>query len=147
MVTSEVRNGKLYLLCFDELAEFLVNNSKYTVLFGSYNRPAIKVNKDNFNWCKDLVIKADGTSDCNFIIELELPSLEIKATEDRNGVTLSVNSNPRYHPAFTGISFDDLNVWRNKEVEKRLIKLGSFQELDRITEEVDNEIKLLPNAE
>jgi len=141
--TSEVRDGKLYLLCFEELAEFLVNNSRYTVLFGSYNRPAIKVNKDNFNWCLDLVKKAEGTSDCNFIIELELPSLEIKATEDHNGVRLSVNSNPKYLPAFTGISFDSQYIWRNKEIEKRLKKLGSYQELDKVTKEVDEELKQL----
>ncbi len=145
MVTSEVRDGKLYLLCFEELAEFLVKNSRYTVLFGSYNRPAIKVNEKNFDWCLNLVKKAEGTSDCNFIIELELPSLEVKMSEGHNGLRFSVNSNPRYRSSFTGISFDDLNVWRNKEIEKRLQKLGSYLEVERVTEEVDNEIKLLPN--
>jgi len=146
MITSEVRDGKLYLLCFNELAEFLVNNSHYTVLFSSYNRPAIKVNKDNFDWCLDLVNKAEGTSDCNFIIELDLPSLEVKISEAHDGLSFSINSNPKYMPAFTGISFDDLDIWREKEIEKRLQKLGSYLELDRIREEVENEIKLLPNA-
>lgn len=146
MVTSEVRDGKLYLICFEELAEFLINKSKYTILFGSYNRPAIKVNKDNFNWCLDLVKKAEGTSDCNFIIELGLPSLEVKMSEGHNGLSFSINSNPKYMPAFKGISFDDLDIWRGKEIEKRLQKLGSYLELDRITEEVDNELKQLPNA-
>lgn len=144
--SSEVRNGKLYVLCFEELAEFLVNESRYTVLFGSYNRPVIKVNKTNFHWCLDLVKKAEGTSDCNFIIELELPSLEVKTTEDHNGVRLSINSNPKYHPAFTGISFDPLDVWRNKEIEKRVLKLGSFKEWEKVSEEVDEELKLLPIA-
>lgn len=144
MVTSEVRNGKLYVLCFEELAEFLVFNSRYTVLFGSYNRPAIKVSKDNFNLCLEIVKKAEYTSDCNFVIELELPSLEIKTTEYSNEVKVSVNSNPKYGRYFNGISFDEADVWREKEIERRLEKLGSYQELEKVREEVDELIKSLP---
>lgn len=147
MITSEVRDGRLYLLCFEELARFLVFNSMYRVLFGSYNRPAIRVNTYNFDWCLDLVKKAEGTSDCNFIIEFELPALEVKISENYNGLMFSVNSNPKYNPSFQGISFDDLDIWREKEIEKRCKKLGSYQQLEKIREEVDNEIKQLPNAE
>ena|SRR6478736_2318001 len=144
MVTSEVRDGKLYVLCFEELAEFLVFNSRYKVLFCSYNFPAIIVNKDNFEYCKKLHKQGEGTSDHNFIYELELPSLEVKMAEGHNGLDFSVNSNPRYRSAFTGLSFENVKIWREKEIERRLKKLGSYQQLEKVREEVDQSIKSLP---
>lgn len=136
MVTSEVRDGKLYVLCFEELAKFLVFNSTYKVLFCFHGLPAITVNKENYNWCKE---KGD-----TFVYELELPDLEINMTENHTGVNLSINSNPRYLSFLRGTSFDHVEVWREKEIERRLEKLGSYQQLEKVREEVDQLIKTLP---
>lgn len=140
MVTSEVRDGKLYILCFEELAEFLVFNSRYKVLFCSYGLPAIIVNQNNFEYCKKLHKEGEGTSDHNFICELGLPALEVKISDNH----FSVNSNPRYRTSFHGLSFEDVNVWRENEIERRLKELGSYQQLEKVREEVDQLIKTLP---
>lgn len=137
-ITSEVRDGKLYVLCFEELAEFLVFNSKYKVLFCYHGLPAIKVTKENFQWCKE---KGSGMG---FIYELELPLLEIVACENHNGLNLTVRFNPKYNSYFTSHDFSDVEIWREKEIEKRLEKLGSYQQLDKVREEVDKLIKSLP---
>lgn len=140
MNTNEVRNNKWYILIGSGQAEWLINNTYTTVLFSSYGRPSIKVNKDNFEWCnvQNLDSYNKAISGNYFIIEYELPRLKIEVTD--KGYTL----NSQYRGIFDCYSFDSVEIWRGKEIEKRLNELGSYLELDRITQEVDNELKQLP---
>ena len=46
--TNIVRDGKWYLLLFDEYAKFLVDKTNYDVYMISFDKPMIKVTKDNF---------------------------------------------------------------------------------------------------
>lgn len=136
-ITSEVRDGKLYVLCFEELAHFLVYNSRYKVLFCPYDLPAIVVTHQNYDWCIN-------QNDYKFVYELELPLLEIVSSQNHNGLGLTINSNSRYASFLGGVSFDEADIWREKEIEKRLKKLGSYQQLEKVREEVDQLIKTLP---
>jgi hypothetical protein len=140
MNTNEVRNNKWYLLISSEQAEWLIDKTYTTVLFASYGRPSIKVTKDNFEWCnvQNLDSHNKAVSGNYFIIEYTLPSLKIEATE--KGYTL----NSQYRTPFEAYSFDSVEVWREKEIERRLNELGSYLELDRVRKEVDDELKQLP---
>lgn len=92
MVTNILIDGKWYLLLFRKMAKFLVEESQYDVYLASYDSPLEKVTKDNF---KDLDKKVKSfedirtSGDC-FLLELELPVLDINFTTD--GRTMVVNS-------------------------------------------------------
>ena len=77
--TNVLINGKWYLLLSLELAEFLVNNTTYTVFFISYDRAKLQMSKENFERYKNIVKRTfdeqkDGPL---FVLELELPELQI----------------------------------------------------------------------
>lgn len=114
MNTNEVRNNKWYLLIGSEQAEWLINNTYTTVLFASYGRPSIKVVEDNFEWCnkQNLEYRDKAVSGNYFIIEYELPPLRLEATE--KGYTLNSQCRGNFEP----YSFDSVEIWREKEIEK-----------------------------
>ncbi len=64
--------------------------------------------------------------------------MKIEVTEDEYTLN-SLYSRGSFEP----FSFDSVDAWRGKEITKRLEKPGSHLELDRIREEVDNELKQL----
>lgn len=140
MVTCEVRDNKLYLLLFSDLAKYLVEKTDYNVLFCHYDHPSFKVTKENFDWCNELNLKARETHRFGheFILELELPELKIESTSD--GYRL----NSRHSLPFMGLSFLDLESWKNKEIEELCKSRGTYRDLDGVIKEVDERLEKLP---
>lgn len=91
MVTNILINGKWYLLLFKKMAEFLVEESQYNVYFASYDKPLEKVTSENFKE-KDKIVKSfediRTSGDC-FLLELELPDLEINFTTDKKKMVIN----------------------------------------------------------
>lgn len=144
MVTCEIRDNKLYTLLFSEYAEWLINNTYSKVLFCSHSNPSFEVNKDNFDWCNKLHLESRKNSESgnDFILEQELPNLEVKSTS--SGYKLNSNPNGRLH-FFLSYSFEDLEVWKSREVDTRYDRLPFHPEnLDKVRLEVEDIVSKLP---
>jgi hypothetical protein len=137
--THIVKDGKLYLLLFDEYAEFLVDKTNYDVYMISYDKPMIKVTKDNFQKLRENVKTFEEKrtwGDC-FVMELELPPMKVEIITDRNP---SITFNSPYNTGFQGFVLDSPDVWINKEVEKewsKNTKVDFIQLRDELKEKVE----------
>jgi len=92
MVSNILIDGKWYLLLFRKMAKFLVEESTYDVYFASYDKPLEKVTTINFKELDKQVKHYEDihtVGDC-FLLELELPSLEVKYNSYYN--KFSINS-------------------------------------------------------
>lgn len=137
--THIVKDGKLYLLLFDEYTEFLVTKTNYDVYMISYDKPMIKVNQENFKKLRKNVKAREETrtwGDC-FVMELELPPMKLEIITDRNP---SVTFNSPYITGFQGFVLDSPDVWINKEVEKewsKNTKVDLIELRDELKEKVE----------
>lgn len=152
MVTSLVKNGKLYNLVWDDFAEYLVNNTSYEVYFISSGFPKILVTKENFVYFKTLNNTETKYWNNQFIVAFDLPQLKIEIDQDDyRGHKIKVSS----YNGFMGINYsDDEETWKSKEVDKRYqIAVEPLREarkrgespvwdidLDKIRAEVDAEL-------
>lgn len=88
MTTNILIDGKWYLLLFRKMAKFLVEESMYNLYFASYESPLQKVTTKNFKELDKKVksyedIRTSG--DC-FLLELEIPALDIEFCTDSSNV-------------------------------------------------------------
>jgi hypothetical protein len=120
VATNIVKNGKWYLLLFEEYARFLVEKTNYDVYMISYDKPMIRVNKENFDKLNENVKKFKEKAvqgDC-FVMELELPPMKVEINYNVYGYTNQVEFNS---PGQTGLNHYALynqQDWVNKEVDR-----------------------------
>lgn len=106
MVTNVLIDGKWYLLLFRKMAQFLVEESSYNVLFVSYGSPPEKVTKENYEELDKKVKHFEDihtSGDC-FLLELELPSVEINVNTYNSKVSINstyIKNNYLYHKITT----------------------------------------------
>lgn len=147
VATNIVKNGKWYILLFEEYARFLVENTHYDVYMISYDKPMIRVNKENFDKLNENVKKFKEKhiqGDC-FVMELELPPMEVVINYNIYGNTNQVEFNS---PGQTGLNHYVLynpQDWVTKEVEKvwsenskNKIKTDLLALRDELFEKIDN---------
>lgn len=145
--TNIVRDGKWYLLLFDEYAKFLVDKTNYDVYMISFDKPMIKVTKDNFQKLSENVksfSERQVMGDC-FVMELELPSMKIEVInrdDDKSKVTF--NSHTK---VFQGYSFDLPEVWKYKMIDDEWLKQGRNFVLDTTKNELDEKIVKYNNGD
>lgn len=140
MTTNVVRNGKWYLLLFDEYAEFLVNKTNYDVYMISYDKPMIKVTKENFQKLRDNVkvfYDQQVLGDC-FVMELELPSMKIEVINDI-GPQSKVTFNS-YQSMLNTYTLDLPDTWKYKVIDEEWKKQGPEFNLSKTRDELDEKI-------
>jgi hypothetical protein len=115
MVTNTIHNNKLYHLIWYEYAEFLVNETIYNVFFVSSGNPMVKITKENLQHFKELSEVETKYFDNNFVMEIDLPAMEINIRQDRNGN--HVEFKDAFRGSFSGFSFKEFEDWRHKVEE------------------------------
>jgi hypothetical protein len=118
--TNIIRDGKWYLLLFEEYARFLVEKTNYDVYMISYDKPMIKVNQDNFKKLNKNVNKFRENrtqGDC-FVMELELPPMKVEINYNSYGDSNYVEFNSYNNTGLKYYVLDSPKTWVNNEVEK-----------------------------
>jgi len=118
--TNIVKDGKWYLLLFEEYARFLIENTNYDVYMISYDKPMIKVNQVNFEKLNKNVNKfreKRTQGDC-FVMELELPPMKVEINYNSYGNNTYVELNSYNNTGFQHYVLDSPETWVTKEVEK-----------------------------
>ena len=144
--TNIVRDGKWYLLLFDEYAEFLVDKTNYDVYMISYDKPMIKVTKDNFQKLRENVKTFNDKrvqGDC-FVMELELPPMKVEVVYDNKP---RVNFNSHFNTGLQGYVLDLPNDWKHNVIEEQWKKEGREFDLDKTRTELDEKIVKYNNGE
>lgn len=116
MVTNTIHNNKLYHLIWDEYAKFLVDKTSYNVFFISSGNPMVKVNKENFEHFKKLEEVETKYFDNKFVMEIELPAMEITVRQDSRGNHVDFKST--YNDSLRGFCFDEFEKWKHKKYEE-----------------------------
>jgi len=119
MVTNTIQNNKLYHLIWYEYAKFLVNETSYNVFFVSSNNPMVKITKENLEHFKNLSEVETKYFDKKFVMEIELPIMEINMKQDSRGYHVEFR-NTLMSDGFSGFCFDEFETWRHKK-EQELI--------------------------
>jgi hypothetical protein len=112
MVTNTIQNNKLYHLIWYEYAQFLVNETRYNVFFISSGNPMVKITKENLEHFKKLSETKTEYFDNIFVMEIELPAMEINIKQDGRGNHIEFKSNSS--DSFRGFSFKEFEDWRHK---------------------------------
>jgi hypothetical protein len=116
MTTNTIHNNKLYHLIWYKYAKFLVNKTSYGVFFVSSDNPMVRVTKENLQHFKKLSEIKTKYFDNKFVMEIELPAMEINIKQDHNGNHINFNSN-QMSSSFRGFSFKEFEDWRHKKEE------------------------------
>jgi hypothetical protein len=117
MVTNTIHNNKLYHLIWYEYAKFLVNETAYNVFFVSSNNPMVKITKENLQHFKELSEIKTKYFDNRFVMEIELPAMEITFKQDHIGNRVEFKSN-QMSDNFRGFCFDEFDRWKHKRYEE-----------------------------
>jgi hypothetical protein len=113
MVTNTIHNNKLYHLIWYEYAEFLVNETRYNVFFVSSGNPMVKITKENLQHFKELSEVETKYFDNNFVMEIDLPAMEVTFKQNSRGNYIEFKSN-QMSDSFSGFSFKEFEDWRYK---------------------------------
>jgi hypothetical protein len=117
MVTNTIHNNKLYHLIWYEYAKFLVNETAYNVFFVSSGNPMVKITKENLQHFKELSESKTKYFDNIFVMEIELPAMEITFKQDHIGNRVEFKSN-QMSDSFRGFCFDEFDRWKHKRYEE-----------------------------
>lgn len=119
MVSSAVKEGKLYHLIEDTMAEYFVRNTCYEVYFISSGKPMIKITKENITHFKKLYFKERVYWDNQFIVAFDIPPLKIEVAQ-YNKASIKVSSIYNSFEGLGGLVSEE--EWFNKELDKRYIE-------------------------
>lgn len=113
MVTNTIHNNKLYHLIWDEYAKFLVEKTSYNVFFISSGNPMVKITKENFEYFNTLNKTETKYFDNQFVMEIELPSMEINIKQDGKGNHVDFKSS--FSDSLRGFCFDEFEKWKHEK--------------------------------
>jgi hypothetical protein len=89
------------------------------VFFVSSNNPMVKITKENLEHFKNLSEVETKYFDNNFVMEIELPAMEINIKQDGRGNHVEFKS--AFNDSFRGFCFDEFENWRHKKEEELMI--------------------------
>lgn len=141
VATNIVRNNKWYILLFEEYARFLIEKTNYDVYMISYDKPMIKVNKDNFDKLNENVKKfreKHTQGDC-FVMELELPPMQIEINYNTYGNNTYLNFNSGYNTGLQHYVLETPEIWKTNEVRREWEKNHKI-DIDNLREELNEKI-------
>lgn len=119
MVSSAVKEGKLYNLIDDEMAEYFLNKTYYEVYFLASSKPMVRVTKSNFNHFQELYSKETKYWNNQFVVAFDIPPLKIEIKE-YDSVSFKISSIYNSFEALGGLVSEE--EWFSKEVDKRYIE-------------------------